>query len=90
MRKLSLLAILLLSGCAELVPISRHFPEMPETLLQECAELKSIEGQTVALSTLTKTIVENYALYYECSLKQKAMVEWYTEQKKIFEEANPD
>ena len=77
MRKLSLLAILLLSGCAELVPISRNFPEMPDTLLKECAELKSIEGQTVAL-------------YYECSLKQKSMAEWYTEQKKIFEEANPD
>lgn len=79
--------IFLLSSCAPHVePVTAKFPEAPDMLKQECAKLKeATEGMT--LSEFTKTVVENYILYHECSLKVKGWNDWYTQQKKIFEEA---
>jgi hypothetical protein len=35
---------------------------------------------------MLKTVVENYTLYYQCSTKVEGWQEWYSEQKKIFDE----
>lgn len=90
MRILCILPVLvLLSGCITAVPVTSEFPEAPDVLRQECEKLKeATEG--MSLSEFTKTVVENYIKYHECSSKVKGWNEWYTEQKKIFEEATKD
>ena len=87
MKKLMLLPLVLLSGCAiHAVPVTPKFPEAPATLLEKCAGLKeATEG--MRLTEFTKTVVDNYILYHECSRKVEGWNEWYTKQKEIFETA---
>jgi len=76
----------LLGACASPpVPVKRNFPTAPSILLEKCESLMKIENnsQGVAITELLKTVVNNYALYYECSAKVDGWHEWYTEQKKI-------
>lgn len=80
-----LLVALLLTGCSS-VPVTRHFPEAPTQILEKCPALKTIETETSVFSEFTKTVVENYTTYYDCSTKQEAWIEWYNTQRKIFEE----
>jgi hypothetical protein len=82
-----LLPLVLLSGCAiHAVPVTPKFPEAPATLLEKCAGLKeATEG--MRLTEFTKTVVDNYILYHECSRKVEGWNEWYTKQKEIFETA---
>ena len=69
----------LLTGCSTVVPVT--------TLLESCPkELKAIEGTKVTIIDLTKSIVENYETYHLCADKLDSWIEWYTIQKKIFEE----
>ena len=77
----------LLTGCSTVVPVTAKFPSAPETLLESCPkELKAIEGDKVNIIDLTKSIVDNYETYHLCADKSDAWIEWYTIQKKIFEE----
>lgn len=87
MKKLLILPLVLLSGCAVHVePVTAKFPEAPATLQEKCIELQeATEG--MSLSEFTKVVVQNYILYHECSRKVEGWQEWYTKQKAIFEEA---
>jgi hypothetical protein len=86
-KKLMLLPLVLLSGCAiTAVPVAPKFPEAPATLLQKCEALKEV-AEDASLTDFTKIVVENYILYHECSRKVEGWHEWYTKQKAIFEEA---
>lgn len=88
MKKLILVPLLLLSGCAlfkQPVPIVPKFPDATPELLKKCEDLKVVEGDKVAITELLKTVVHNYRLYYECSNKVEGWKEWYDGQKKIFE-----
>lgn len=76
---------LLLTACFSTAPIKQKFPEVPEILKERCENLKKIEGDSVAITEMLKVIVQNYALYYECSTKVDGWQEWYNEQKKIYE-----
>jgi hypothetical protein len=80
-----LLILLLLSGCSTVVPVAQKFPQAPEVLQQSCKSLKSAQNDTT-LSQLTKTVVENYTEYHQCSGLVDGWREWYVQQKKIFEE----
>jgi hypothetical protein len=83
--KLTLLAgILLLSGCTA-IPIVPVFPK-PPTSLEFPAQLKTIAAETTELNVLLNNAAENYGTYYELKVKYEAWLEWYTKQKKIFEE----
>lgn len=85
MKYFIILAVLLLTGCSTTVPVTNKFPEAPEHLLnQRCPVLKQL-SDGVQLSSVAKTVSENYTLYYECSIKVDAWNDWYSEQKKIFE-----
>lgn len=86
MKKIILIAALaLLSGCITTAPVKRTFPEAPEVLKKKCENLLTVERQDKILITdMLKVIVQNYALYHECSLKVDGWNEWYEEQKKIF------
>ena len=82
---LALLIAVTLVGCSTTVPVTRKFPEAPQTLIEKCPELKQL-AQDAKLSDVARTVVENYTQYQHCSNKSEAWVEWYNTQKKIFEE----
>lgn len=88
MKKLvALPMILVLSGCAiHTVPVTATFPEAPATLQERCAVLQEAT-EDMTLSQYTKTVVDNYMLYHECSRKVEGWQEWYDRQKEIFEAA---
>ena len=81
-----LLICLLLAGCSTTVPVKRNFPSVPKELTTPCPELKEVPDGTTKLSDVLLVVTENYAQYHECRLTTEAWIEWYTEQKKIFEE----
>jgi hypothetical protein len=79
------LLLLLLTGCSTVVPVTQSFPLAPEVLLEPCKPLKPAPDNAT-LSQLTKTVVENYTEYHQCSGLADAWREWYTSQKQLFKE----
>lgn len=91
MRLLALLPILLLTACSTtVVPVTRKFPELPQVLREECAELIKLEkaDKTTPFSVidLLGTNIENYKRGIECKIKHAATVEWHDTQRKIFDD----
>ncbi len=86
MKTLILLFSLLLFGCSTTVPVVAKFPDAPKSLTTKCEPLNKIDGESVSIIDLHKTVVENYTKYYECSLKVDEWNAWHSKQKKIFEE----
>jgi uncharacterized protein YcfL len=86
MKIIVLFISLLLVGCSTTVPVVAKFPAAPKSLTQPCPPLQKIEGEQVSIVDLHTKVVENYTLYYECSIKVEEWNAWYTKQKKIFEE----
>jgi hypothetical protein len=85
MKLYSILLLTLLTGCSTTVPVVMKFPDIPPSLNEKCPALKKIEGESVTIVDLHKTVVENYTQYHECSTKVEGWMEWYTTQKKIYE-----
>jgi len=85
--KILLLSIILLSGCSTL-PAQQKFPEAPEVLLAQCPELSTLSKNPVLLRDLMKTVNTNYKKYHECSDLVANWIDWYTKQKKIFDDTN--
>ena len=81
-----LLITLILTGCSTTVPVTAKFPAAPKSLMEKCIPLKKLQGDQVTIVDLHTTVVENYTSHHECSVKVEAWQEWYTSQKKIFEE----
>jgi starvation-inducible outer membrane lipoprotein len=84
MKLIILLSALMLSACVS-VPVERKFPKVPAELQQSCPALTTIDSSTTKLSTVVDTVVTNYGQYRECQVKTDSWIEWYNEQKKIFE-----
>lgn len=84
MKLISLAIFVLLTGCTT-IPASVHFPKPPTSLVSP-AKLKPIDPNTTELNVLLDNVAENYGTYYELKIKYDAWLEWYTKQKKIFEE----
>jgi hypothetical protein len=85
MKSLFLIPIaILLSGCLATAP---KFPEVPQELLTQCPELNEVQKGTTELSKVLDVVVVNYSTYYECRVKVEAWVDWYTQQKKIYNNA---
>ena len=86
--KIALLGLVsLLAACSTTVPVTPSFPDAPAMLMEKCPELKIIQGEKVSIVDFTKTVSENYTTYYECSARNSAWQEWYTKQKKIWDDA---
>ena len=86
--KIALLGLVsLLAACSTAVPVTQSFPDSPAILMEKCPELKIILGEKVSIVDFTKTVSENYTTYYECSARNSAWQEWYTKQKKIWDDA---
>lgn len=81
-----LIIALLLSGCSTAVPVKRTFPAVPESLTQECPDLKLVPEGTTKLSDVLGVVSENYGQYKECQIKVDLWRDWYDKQKKIFDE----
>ena len=75
----------LATGCSTIVPVTAKFPSVPDTLLEKCPQLKTIEGEKISIIDYTKTVTINYTTYYECAVKSDSWIEWYQIQKNIFE-----
>ena len=78
-------SMVVLTGCTSFLPVKQKFPEPVKELTEPCPDLKMIEGNQVAITELLKTVVNNYALYYQCSNKNEGWNKWYEEQKKIYD-----
>jgi hypothetical protein len=83
--KYAILLTVLLAGCVS-VPVERKFPKVPAELQQSCPALQSIDPTATKLSTVVDTVVTNYGQYRECQVKTDSWIEWYTTQKKIFDD----
>ena len=85
MRYLIIASLLCLTACSTTVPVTMKFPEAPEILMEKCPPLKTIEGEKISIIDITKSVTSNYTTYYECSVKIDNWIEWYKDQKKIFD-----
>jgi hypothetical protein len=81
--KYALLLCLFLMGCSA-VPVARHFPAVPADLAKACPALAQTPPDSKFSQVLT-IVNNNYAEYHQCRAKTQSWIEWYTEQKKIFE-----
>ena len=77
-----ILVILSLSGCV--TPVNRNFPDAPAMLKEKCPELLDVK-KTDKLSDVLLTVTQNYGQYNECSIKLDSWIQWYEDQKKIFD-----
>jgi len=84
MRYATVMLLLFLSACTS-VPVLPQFPAAPDLLMQHCADLKTISQHEVSIVDFVKTVAENYTSYHECSAKNTAWQEWYTQQKKLWD-----
>lgn len=86
MRILFVLSLILLAGCAHTVPVTMHFPQLPEVLAAPCDKLEPLDPTKRELSDLIENAADNYGKHYECEAKLNAWTDWYNTQKKIHEE----
>lgn len=85
--KILFVLFVLLAGCAHTVPVTMHFPQLPEVLDVPCEELEPLDTTTKnELSDLINNATDNYGKHYECEAKLNAWKDWYNTQKKIHEE----
>lgn len=83
--KLLIVALALsLSACVS-VPVERKFPKAPEELMTACPDLQTIPEGTTQLSVVVEAVITNYGQYQLCQTKASTWIDWYNEQKKIFE-----
>lgn len=78
-----LILLLLLGGCTA-VPVKRNFPAVPDELKTTCPNLDRV-NQDARLSDILSTVSKNYGSYHECRIKNEAWIQWYDNQKKIFD-----
>ena len=84
MKLLMVALALSLSACVS-VPVERKFPKAPEELMITCPDLQTIPAGTTQLSVVVEAVTANYGQYQLCQTKNDTWIEWYNEQKKIFD-----
>lgn len=80
-----MIVLALCSGCSTPVPIQPKFPPVPQALMESCPQLKTIAQDNTDVREFLKTVIENYAYYYQCADRNQSWQEWYRESKKIYE-----
>ena len=76
----------LITACSTAVPVTQNFPDAPDMLKEKCPELKTIQGEKVTIIEFTRTVSENYTTYHQCAGRTDAWIDWYNQQKKIWEQ----
>lgn len=82
--KYALVLAILLTGCSTVVPVTQKFPDVPSALSEKCDTL-TILNDNAKLSDVAVAVTNNYTLYHKCSNKHEEFIEWYNNQKKIYE-----
>jgi hypothetical protein len=83
--------VIFVSGCMTTPPVViQKFPELPKSISEQCDELDEVQGETITLSELTKTVATNYKKYHLCKTKHESFLIWYNTQKSIFESIKVD
>lgn len=83
--KFGIIALVLLISACTTVPVDRKFPSTPIEIQQACPDLRTINIETTKLSGVLDVVVTNYGQYKECQVKVNSWIEWYKNQKEIFE-----
>jgi hypothetical protein len=83
MKRLIIVAVLLITGCTS-VPVIPKFPDVPKDMLVSCPDLKLVP-ETTKLSEVLPVVVDNYGQYYTCKDSIDSWIDWYNSQKKIFD-----
>jgi hypothetical protein len=83
-----ILLAFLITACSTAVPVTQNFPDAPAVLLEKCPELKTIQGERITIVDFTRTVSENYTTYYQCAGRTDAWIDWYNQQKIIWDETN--
>lgn len=86
MKQLIIIISLFLAGCATAVPVTQKFPSAPDILFEQCSKLNKLE-ENAKLSDLLTVVIKNYMIYHECAIKNQAWMDWYKQQKQIFDSA---
>lgn len=82
---LAVLVATLITGCTT-VPVAVKFPEAPTALMVPAGKLAPLDtSKKIQLSDIIDNTNENAGKYYELREKYNAWIEWYTSQKKIYE-----
>jgi hypothetical protein len=76
----------LITACSTAVPVTQNFPQAPEMLMEKCPELKTIQGEKISIVDFTRVVSENYNTYYQCAGRTEAWIDWYIQQKKIWDD----
>jgi len=76
----------LITACSTVVPVTQNFPEAPDMLKEKCPALKTIQGERISIVDFTRTVSENYTTYHQCAGRTDAWIDWYGQQKKIWEQ----
>jgi hypothetical protein len=84
MKLLIAVLALSLSACVS-VPVERKFPKAPEELMAACPDLQTIPEGTTQLSVVVEAVTTNYGQYQLCQTKASTWVDWYNQQKAIFD-----
>lgn len=84
MKYATIILAFIVSGCT-VVPVVPKFPDAPKELMVSCPQLEKLKEEPL-LSEVNKTVVRNYTTYYECAVKNDGWIEWYTKQRKIYED----
>ena len=88
MTRLMLALCLVLAGCSTTVPVKQKFPDVPPALMEPCAPLREVDADKGTLRDLLRTVIANYAAYYQCAARASTWQEWYNLQRQIFNDAN--
>ena len=75
-------SLLFLAGCTT-VPLDRNFPDVPPELLERCPDLQQTP-ETDKLSGVLGVVNENYGLYHRCQDRNGKWIDWFKEQREIF------
>jgi hypothetical protein len=84
MKLLIAILALSLSACVS-VPVERKFPKVPDELMTACPGLQTIPEGTTQLSVVVEAVTSNYGQYQLCQTKTDTWIDWYKQQKEIFD-----
>ena len=84
MKYLLALCVIALSGCVSTAPVARNFPSIPSSLQTNCPMLSDVPD-TEKLSVVLSVVAANYSKYHECRAKVESWMDWYSQQKEIFD-----
>lgn len=83
MKSAVIVLALMLSACTTVVPVKQEFPVAPAVLLERCPDLLTVDDGKNSLRDMLKTVIQNYALYYQCAERTHGWQDWYQQQRRI-------